>query len=151
MAKVENSIYIDASPERVWDMMNNLNRKTEYVHFVKEVFDISSGDVQIGTKYRERAQFGPRVSVSEWTFSEFEAPSHQVQVSESGEMRASFTGNLSPEGNGTRLVVEMEVCLLPVFRPLGWFIEKVFAQRKMESDIAETLSSLKTLVENEAK
>ena len=149
MAKVSNSIYIDAPPALVWAMMNNLDRKTEYVHFVKKVFDISGGEVGKGTSYQERAQFGPRTSVSKWTFTEFEAPSRQVQRSESKEMRASFTGNLVPESDGTRLEVEMEVILLPVFRPLGWFVEKVFAQRKMESDIADTLKNLKALVEKE--
>ena len=149
MAKAAASAYIDAAPPQVWAFINNLQRKPEYVHFVREVFNISSHPVREGTVYRERARFGPRESVSEWRFTQFDPPKRQVQRSQSREMDATFTANLQPEGSGTRLTVEMDVRLLPVLRPVGWILEQLIVRRKMQGDVELTLKTLKQIVEAE--
>jgi len=149
MTKVVNSTHIDATPQRVWAFINNLHRKHEYVQFVSEVFNISSEPVQEGTVYQERAQFGPRQSVSEWKITQFVPPNHQVQQSQSREMNATFTADLQPEGSGTRLSVEMDVNLLPVLRPVGWLLEQLIVRRKMKTDVEKSLIALKQLIEVE--
>lgn len=149
MAKVANSTHIDAAPQRVWAFINNLNRISEYVQFVSEVFNISQEPVGEGTVYQERARFGPRESVSVWKIIKFDPPRRQVQRSQSKEMNATFTADLQPEGSGTRLSVEMDVYLLPVLRPLGWVLEKLIVRRKMKTDVERSLKALKQLIEVE--
>jgi len=151
MAIVTNSTLINATPEKVWSFINNLERKPQYVQFVSVVFNISDGPVREGTIYHERARFGPRESVSEWKIIEFDPPKHQVQQSQSLEMAGTFTADLQPESSGTRLTVEMNIGLLPVFRPLGWILEQLIIRRKMEADIEHSLKSLKTLIEEEER
>lgn len=149
MAKVTTSTYIDAAQPKVWAFINDLRRKPEYVHFVREVFDFPGHPVGAGTMYRERARFGPRESVSEWFFVQFDPPRRQVQRSQSKEMDASFTAELQAEGSGTRLTVALDVRLFPAFRPLGWILEKLIVRRKMQGDVERTVKTLKRLIESE--
>jgi hypothetical protein len=149
MAKAITTTYIDAAVPKVWEFINDLHRKPEYVHFVREVFDIPSHPLREGAVYRERARFGPRESVSEWRVVQFDPPKRQVQQSQSREMDATFTASLEIEGSGTRLTVEMNVLLLPVLRPLGWLLEKLFVQRKVQKDVARAAQNLKRLIESE--
>ena len=149
MVSVTDSICINAPRETVWSAMNDLDRKKDYVVFVQEVFNVRKLPVAQGTIYQERAKFGPKISISEWMFTEFDAPVRQVQESHSAEMIGKFTGTLQEIDSGTLLLVQMDVTLLPVFRPLGWLLEKLVVERKMKSDIATTLSLLKSLVETD--
>lgn len=149
MLKVTVNRHIDAPPAVVWEVVNDLDRKHEYVSFVRDVFDVSDQPVAAGTTYRELAKFGPRETVSEWTFKEFDSPHRQVQEGRSPVMEATFTLELEPERGGTRTTPQMEVRLLPRMRPLGWLLEQTIVKYQMQADMERSVETLKRLVERE--
>ncbi len=107
--------------------------------------------MEAGTIYRERAKPGPFESESEWRITQFDPPSRQVRVDRIPEMEAELRIGLEPEGEGTRWHHEMDCCIVPKIRPLGWLLEKLVVRRKMQSDFRRILGSGKELIGRESR
>lgn len=150
MARVEESIHIQALPEAVWKVVSDLSRIPEYVFFVREVFDISENPPSKGSTYKERAKPGPTESISEWRVTEFEPHSRQVHVGTMPEMNATLTITLEPAERGTRYAQILDFEAFPRFRPLGVILEPLVLRPKMSSDMKKILGNIKRIVESEA-
>lgn len=149
MGQITKSVYIHEPPETVWRLYEDLSRIPEYVHFVRDIFEISDHPAREGTTYKERAKPGPRESISEWRITRCEAPRVQVHEGSMPEMEATLTIELQPEEGGTRIVQSMDYAMLPKVRPLGKLLEAVVVNRKMSSDFENILNSVKSIVESE--
>ncbi|MAS32425.1 MAG: hypothetical protein CL610_00375 [Anaerolineaceae bacterium] len=139
--------YINASPQTVWDVICDLRRGPEYVDVMLELVYVSDDPVKVGTVYRELSQIGPSKSETEWTITELDPPKHLVHVTRSSEFSATLTGDLEPQGQGTKLTYMVEYQLLPALRPLGWLLENLFVRRMMDKDFTQTVANLKKLIE----
>ena len=151
MARVEESTQIQAPPAVVWAFISDLPRIPEYVHFVREIFDITDGPTGVGTTYRERAKPGPVESASEWRITAFEPSARQVHEGRMPEMHAILTIQLEPQNEGTRYSQAMEFTFLPRLRPLGRLLELLVVRRKMASDFRRILAAVKNIVEAEGQ
>jgi carbon monoxide dehydrogenase subunit G len=139
--------FIDAPPQVVWDLVCDLERGPEYVDVMIKLVSASDDPIKVGTVYRELSQIGPSTSETEWTITELDPPEHLVHVTRSFSFGATLTGDLEPQGEGTKLTYNVDYQLLPGLRPVGWLLERLFVRRMMDKDFTQTVANLKSLVE----
>ena len=139
--------YIDAPPQTVWDLICDLRRGPEYVDVMLELVFASDDPVKVGTVYRERSQIGPMKAETEWTITELDPPKHLVHVTRGSDLSATLTGDLEPQGDGTKLIYRVEYEVMPGLRPVGRLLETLFVRRMMDKDFTRTVANLKKLVE----
>lgn len=149
MPRIEITEYIDAPPNAVWEFISDPHRWPEWVTVTEELISVSEEPVKEGTTYREFTQVGPSKSETEWTITEFDEPSIQVHETHETDMEAELTMRVEPSGDGTRLSHITEYRLMPGFRPLGILLEILFARRVMESELRQTVTNVKRMIENE--
>ena len=141
--------HIDASPEVVWNFISDVHRGPEWVTVMKDVLYVSEGEFGQGSIYRELSKIGPKESETEWHITRFEPPHVQVHECQESTLQATLTMRVEPDGNGARLIHQTEYQLMPVFRPLGWVLEKLFAYRMMRSEFQQSVQNAKQLIERE--
>jgi uncharacterized protein YndB with AHSA1/START domain len=149
MPTVAASIYVEAPREVVWDVISDMRRYPEWIHFVREVFDVSGEPMEKGTTYRERAKLGPFESVSTWEVIDCARPERQVHTGRMPEGEVELRIRFRAEGSGTHWDQEMDLRMLPRVRPLGWLLERLVVRRKMQADLRRILESGKALAERE--
>jgi carbon monoxide dehydrogenase subunit G len=149
MPNVQESIFVEAPPNDVWEFVSDIERYPEWIYFVREATPVSGGPVGEGTEYTERAKPGPFESVSEWQITEFEPPRRQTHIGRMAEMEATLRIRLEPEGEGTRWYHEMDFRMLPKIRLVGWVLERLVVRRKMQADFRRILKTAKGMLERE--
>jgi uncharacterized protein YndB with AHSA1/START domain len=151
MPTISETIHVEAPRERVWAFISDVKRCPEWLHFVREVFDVSEGPVGEGTVYHERAKSGPFESVSEWRITEFQPPARQTHVGCMPEGEVEIRMGLESGAKGTQWTHEVEFRMLPKLRPLGWVLEHLVVKRKMRGDFRRALRSAKEILEREGR
>lgn len=151
MPRVEETVTIAASPERVWEFVDDVHRVPEWVAFTDEMISVDGDPPGVGTVYRERGGVGPIRSVSEWRIVEHEPPRRQVHVGDLGIMKPRLTIAVEPEGEHARLRQTVEFEALPALRPLGALLERLVIRRQMAKGLRETIGNAKRLIEAEAQ
>jgi carbon monoxide dehydrogenase subunit G len=145
--RIGRTIDIAAPRERVWDVVNDFDRMTDWVTFADELTYLSDGEVGEGTVYREVGGVGPMASESEWEITVFEPPERQIHHGDLGVMQVELAMTFEARDDETQFTQELSVRALPRFRPLGWLLETVLIKRAMRSGLGETQRNLKVLVE----
>jgi uncharacterized protein YndB with AHSA1/START domain len=133
------SLWIDASPEKVFDVYTDINRLPEWQVGVRKLSDVTGPGDRPGTTYAVR--YGPFASRSE--VLESQRPSRLVtRTSGVFGLRARGASALVPEGGGTRLTIEYETTW--PLRWLGRLLEKAMLN---PSILRREFDNLKALVE----
>jgi uncharacterized protein YndB with AHSA1/START domain len=148
MPVVEASVDVEAPRHLVWELIADPRRHTEFGTAVSVVTNVSPGPIAAGTTYRERS--GPRYmkSMSEWTVTEYSAPSRLVHEGSEPTMQSRFTWTLDAISPGrTRLSQVGEFAMMPRFRFLGRLIEALFARRMLERETERMLQDIKRIAE----
>ena len=151
MASIKSSAEIEAPAQKVWDLVCDLGRIPEWVGNTLEMLSVSEGPTGSGTTYRERSRIaGPWKAPTEWRITTFEAPRRQVHKG-SLPMGGSATLDISlePVGEGSRIMIAMDVGYAPLMRPVGALLDALFMQRSLQSDFDGNVQRLKALVEQE--
>ena len=149
MPIVENTQQIEASPQEVWDFISDIRRGPEWVTVMKDLICVSDEQLGKGTVYAERVRVGPITTEAEWHVTTFDPPRVQVHESNEAMMRAILTMRVEPNGTGSRLVHRNDYQVLPVFRPLGWVIEKLFAEWLIRREMNQTVANAKRILETQ--
>lgn len=149
MPRAEASIHIQAPPEVVFDFVADAPRIPEYVHFVRDVFEVSEGPIGVGTVIKENAKPGPFERITQWDIVEFDRPHRQVWNGFDADMKMTLTKYTTPEDGGTRYRQVMDYKMMPHFRPLGWLLEKLVVGRKMAKEFIGITQGIKRIVESE--
>ncbi len=148
MARVEESVEISASRQRVWDLLADPKRHTELGTFVAEVTVSTPGEVREGTIYRERSGPGFMKSDSEWTITKLESPRQVIHETKEKSMIATATWTLSELGpGGTRVTQVLDFEMMPRLPILGRLLEGLFATRMTQKETQRMLQDLKRLSE----
>ena len=149
MPRIETVEYIEAPPQIVWDFISDLQRVPEWVSVTKEMLHVNTPVVGEGTVYQELTQVGKRLIETTWHITTFRAPHVQVHQHRSAIMDMTLALTLTPQENGTCLVLCSEYRLLPILRPVGWLIERMFFHRTSVQDMRWSTQSIKRIVEQE--
>lgn len=107
MSELEISRVIQASPERVWEVLTDLDRVVERLSGVTAVEPMTDGPYAVGTRWREtRTMFGRAVTEEMWVAETDPWRSTQVRA-ESGGATYVTDFTLTPLGDGERTELTM--------------------------------------------
>lgn len=149
MSKLAREIDIDATPDAVWDVLTDPQCLGEWVSIQDELEEAPAGDLEAGSRLRQRVKVaGQRFGLS-WVVVEADRPSRVVWEGK-GPMgsKAKAVYELSPDGNGgTRFsyLNEFDLPGGPAGRIAGRAVVKASSR---EAD--RSLANLKQLVEAKA-
>jgi len=130
---LEDSIYVDRSPEVVYALVRDLERAPDWQDSLESV------DVEAATEVR---RFGGRRVEASFFVLEDDPPRRFAISSEGGPAQARAEFDLEPDGDGTRVVFTIDLRLRGAAR-LASGVVKPTAQREMRAD----LERLKELAE----
>lgn len=117
MAVLESSVKVNKSVEQVWEFITNLDNQKKLSTFITGIE--VSGPLQLGTKYKiETTSMGMKnVTTNEVVAFE---PNKKFGVKAFAPPPASDVTNtylLEPDGDGTRLTLQMDATLVPAGMP----------------------------------
>jgi carbon monoxide dehydrogenase subunit G len=149
-ASLTSELHIDASPDRVFAAMTDLDGYQHWMNGFVGVEKLTQGPVGAGTEWRETRRMFGREASEVFEVTAYEAPSRlglRVDgtrgASRKGEYR--FDYRLVPEGSGTR------VCLSGAIDMPGWFaglMTRMFAGA-FKKAIDKDMKALKQHVEKQ--
>ena len=148
MASVRREIEIAAPPERVWALLSDPERLSQYNVTIVEVRDPTGPLDQVGSSYDAVAKVYGRRIEGRWEVIDV-TPMRRILQRGTGAAgaKATVNGTIEPSGDGTRAGVEVDYQLPAGF--LGEVANKLFIERSVERDVRHTLENLKELVESE--
>lgn len=146
MGSIVLTTHIQATPERIFDFVCDIDRWTEWDTFAEEILEASDRPLVAGSTYVEKEG----KNSSSWTVTEFDRPRRQVHVGQVpviGTLTVEM--DLLPGDGGTdfRHVVSYRVMPGPL-RPLGWLLEKVYVNRYALTGMKKTAANAKRLIES---
>lgn len=144
-------IYVDATPEAVYDVIADIQRMSEWSPDLDQVtFTEGYRETAEGAKFQARNQMGP----VKWTSD------CKVLVSRRGEELAwdvldgewpvsRWRYQLEPQGDGTRLQESVEVLRIPKSSKVFWLFEggQEGHMQKLQQNMQQTLERIKEEVE----
>ncbi len=151
MAKVEITKHINASPQKVWDFISDVEKAPEWVTVMQSLVETTDNPVKEGTVYRELSKIGSKESETEWRVTRFESPKIQIHECKESDFAAVLTISVEDSNGGTKLIHKTDYALMPNFRPLGWLLEKLFVHKTMVKNMNESLDNCKRILEAETK
>jgi len=143
--KVERSIDILATPERLYEVIMNPTCLEEWVTIHSSLEDAPEGSLQQGSRLTQRLELAGRCFTVRWTVVEND-PARKVVWEGRGPMRshAGVTYELERTAAGTRFSYTNEFALPG--GPLGRVAEPV-VRRVTAGELDRSLDRLKALVE----
>jgi uncharacterized protein YndB with AHSA1/START domain len=146
MNPITASVWIDATPERVFAIATDFGGCAEWLSGVKETRLLTPGPIGAGTKFSETRQIGSREVTEEMTVSAYDPPRSYTLQCDSHGMSLSSVLMFEADRGGT--IVSMDTQVRPVS-----FGAKLMSPMmgmmagKMRKHLVQDLHDLKTAAE----
>lgn len=101
----EAVISIDAPPEKVWQVMTEVEKWPEWTKSVTSVMKLDEGPLARGSRVRIQQ---PKAPAAVWIVTEFAAGSFFQWETSSPAIQSVARHRVEPEGDGTRVTLEVE-------------------------------------------
>jgi hypothetical protein len=112
MASVSTSIDIGTAPDRVWDLVIDLDRLGEWVTIHRELRGPSPASIEEGTTFSQRLEVAGTPFDVDWTATAVDAPQRLVwEGAGPAGSRARTSYALDVHAGGTRFTYENEFAL----------------------------------------
>ena len=146
MAVLESSVKVNKSVEQVWEFITNLENQKKLSTFITGIE--VSGPLQVGSKYKiETTSMGMKnVTTNEVVAFE---PSRKFGVKTLAAPPASDVTNtyiLEPDGDGTKLTLQMDATLVPAGMPSMPGMEDMM-KTQMKTGMDTMLATTKKAIE----
>lgn len=152
MPKVEIIKPIDATQEKVWSFVSDIEKAPEWVVVMKSLVDTTENPVREGTVYRENSKIGPKESETEWRVMRFEPPHLQIHTCNEPDFKATLKMRVEMNENRTCTFYHTtEYQIMPKFRPLGWLLETLFIKKLMYNNLHRSVEKCKQLIEKNSE
>ena len=132
---------INAKPESVFALATNINALTTHYSAIKSAELLTSGEIGVGTRWREtRVMFG-REATEELFYTAFDPPTSFVVSCESHGARYDTTFRFRPYLEGTRVDIEFSATATTIPAKimsilLGWMMTGS-VRKCLEADLAD--------------
>ena len=146
MGKLTKSVEIEASPEKVFDFINDTKKMNEASKGFAEMEYTSKGPVGVGTTYHLIAKIGGQERESDMEITEFvknkKMSSHTI-----GASKAKMTGSwtFEPTAKGTKWTMSMDYEV--PYSVLGKVIDKLKVSKDMDKVMGKMLENIKKALE----
>ncbi len=146
MGRMNLSIRINATPIAVFDVVSDVENSPDRIEWYEKVEMLTEGPVRVGTKWRETRRMNKRESVEEWEMTAFESPSYFSAYCDAQGYDVEWTMRVTPEGDGSRLTLEMTTkprkLIGKLLTPVEWFLSGM-----MSTIVRKDLESTKAYIE----
>jgi uncharacterized membrane protein len=147
VSRTEVSERIRASRDEVWAVFTDLERAPQRVSGIHAVEVLTSGPMQLGTRWRETRTLGGRQATEELAVTAFEPPERYVVEAEARGARYRSEFRFRSDGDATEVTAAFEVEALGV---LARIVAATFgraAARSVGRAMADDLRDLKRALE----
>lgn len=144
-------IRIDASPQRIWDVIGSTERYAEWVVNTLAVTRVDATVADEGVSYDEHNRImGPWTARSTWRVLSADPPRHTVHAGSGIPLAQDLEleCTLTPAGQDT--VYRHVISYRPALGAVGLIIDRLVAP-SLRRDIRATVAKLKALVEAESR
>jgi|SRR6478735_4584425 carbon monoxide dehydrogenase subunit G len=131
MPRCEHAIAISAPPERVWDVLVDVEAWPARIPTVDRVERLDDGPLAVGARTR-LAQ--PKLPEAVWTVTELTPGVAFTWTSSSPGVRITASHLIEPTPEGSRLTLAVD--LAGWLAPVGWLTTKSLTQRYVETEAA---------------
>ena len=139
MPGLEHSVTIAAPPERVWDVLVDLDQWPTRIPTVESVQRLDDGPLTVGSRTQLTQ---PRLGTAEWTVTELTAGSSFTWESNSPGVSVIASHLVEPHTEGSRLTLAVTVS--GPLSGIGWLMTRSLTKRYIETEGA----SIKEAAEN---
>jgi carbon monoxide dehydrogenase subunit G len=116
---IERTIEIKAPPERVWQVMKDVERWPEWTESMKSVERLDSGDFSVGSKAKLKIRRSPNANV--WTVTELTPNRSFTWETNSGGVKGVAAHVIEPNASGSKVTLTVDLSGI-VATLLGWVI-----------------------------
>jgi len=131
MPRFEHAIAISAPPERVWEILVDVEAWPARIPTVDRVERLDDGPLAVGAKTR-LAQ--PKLPEAVWTVTELTPGAAFTWTSSSPGVRITASHLIEPTPEGSRLTLAVD--LAGWLAPVGWLTTKSLTQRYVQTEAA---------------
>jgi carbon monoxide dehydrogenase subunit G len=131
MPAFQHSIAISAPPERVWEIVVDVEQWPARIPTVDRVERLDDGPLAVGARTR-LAQ--PKLPAEIWTVTELTVGSTFTWTSTSNGVRVTASHLVEPSPVGSRLTLAVD--LTGWLAPVGWLTTRSLTQRYVKTEAA---------------
>jgi carbon monoxide dehydrogenase subunit G len=131
MPRFQHVISIGAPPERVWDVLVDIERWPARIPTVDQAERLDDGPLAVGARTR-LAQ--PKLPEAVWTVTELTPGSAFTWTSTSPGVRVTASHLVEPAPEGSRLTLAID--LGGWMAPVGWLMTRSLTQRYVQTEAA---------------
>jgi ligand-binding SRPBCC domain-containing protein len=145
MTVLENSIFIDAPPEKVWSVLSTLDVLERYDPGVQKSEVVSPTREGLGSARRCDLEAGGWFKEKVTDFKPHEAIAFELFECTLPVRRLKHSYTLRGDGKGTLVEQRMEYALK--FGPVGTLLDALFVRKKWDAGVKGFFAGLKRYVE----
>ena len=131
MPRYKHAIAISAPPERVWDVLVDIERWPARIPTVDQAERLDDGPLAVGSRTR-LAQ--PRLPEEVWTVTELTPGSAFTWTSTSPGVRVTASHLVEPAPEGSRLTLAID--LAGWLAPVGWLMTRSLTRQYVTTEAA---------------
>ena len=141
MSSMNLSISINATPEVVFAVVSDVENSPDRIDWFEKVDMLTDGPVRVGTRWRETRRMNNNQSVEQWEMTAFESPHFFSAHCDSNGYDVEWTMRVDPEGDGSRLTLEMttkpRTFIGKLLTPIEWLMSGM-CRRIVRKDLEGT-------------
>ncbi|MDP8957208.1 MAG: SRPBCC family protein [Actinomycetota bacterium] len=146
MTRVERTIEIDAPPERVFELLTDLDRLQEWATIAGDAENPPAKPLAQGATWKHKLKVAGVELEGDWNVVAIDPPrlvEYEANRSEGGWLK--MRQRVAPAGGGSR--VELEVDYELPWGVLGEAVDKLVVERRNDREAEESLQNLKNILE----
>ena len=147
MPRIVTSRTMKATPDQVWDLIDDAKRWPEWVEVIDRMVDLPDGELREGSEYREAGGIAPFKGESTWRVSEYERPRRIVHEGDDGQMRMVVAHVLTARGDATEFHQTVELTPRWWMAPLVAVTWPLFMRARGEAAMDATLDNMQRILE----
>ena len=131
MPGLQHSVTVAAPPERVWELITDVEGWPALVPTVDAVERLDDGPLAVGSRTRLQQ---PKLPEAVWTVTELDPGRSFTWASSSPGVAITAGHVVEPHADGSRLSLSVDISGL--IAPLGWLMTKSLTKRYVETEAA---------------
>lgn len=131
MPGLQHAVTVAAPPERVWEVLTEVERWPERIPTVDSAERLDDGPLRVGSRTRLQQ---PRLPEAVWTVTDVDEGRSFTWESRSRGVAISADHVVEPHGTTTRLT--LSVSLSGPLAPIGWLMTRGLTRRYVETEAA---------------
>ena len=148
MPRIERSVELPGSPERVFRLLTDLERLPEWATIVVETRDVSDVPLRAGCTFRQTVRVLGQDIESEWRVVALEEPRLvSYEASSPAGARMAMTQRVAPANGGSRVDLQIDYELPGGL--IGAVLDRAYFERHNEQEAERSLANLRALLERE--